>query len=80
MDDAKVIPCAVASAQSAYVLFQKNDWKERSRAVHWEEQRAGEDSQTHTQTHGDDRVPGSRPRQQPCAPLPGRARPDLLPC
>lgn len=28
MDDAKVIPCAVASAQSAYVLFQKNDWKE----------------------------------------------------
>ncbi|CAI9171600.1 unnamed protein product [Rangifer tarandus platyrhynchus] len=40
-----------------------------SRAVHWEEQRAGEDSETHTQTHRDDLVPGSRLREQTCAPL-----------
>ena len=40
-----------------------------SLAVHWEEQRAGEDSETHTQIHRDDLVPESRLREQTCAPL-----------
>lgn len=40
-----------------------------SRAVRSEEQRAGENSETHTQTHRDDLVPGSRLREQTCAPL-----------
>ena len=40
-----------------------------SRAVHWEEQRAGEDSETHIQTHRDDLAPGSRLREQTCSPL-----------
>ncbi|MXQ84319.1 hypothetical protein E5288_WYG014225 [Bos mutus] len=40
-----------------------------SLAVHWEEQRAGEDSETHIQIHRDDLAPGSRLREQTCAPL-----------
>ena len=40
-----------------------------NRAVHWEEQRAGEDSETHTQIHRDNLVPGSRLREQTCTPL-----------
>ena len=40
-----------------------------SLAVHWEEQRAGEDSETHIQPHRDDLAPGSRLREQTCTLL-----------
>ena len=45
-----------------------------SLAVHWEEQRAGEDSETHIQTHRDDLAPGPTFPHSPSS-CPGRGWP-----